>query len=328
MFSLSGQSPKVQANKSRETYIKLDNRTKSSTARNADRTGIPSIPRIYSQKEQNEIKELSQINYHKEFQRPNTVIKQSRVFKDEIVNGSHPVKLQPIESNLDNRLERIASAQTQVRSDHFFNISNHEAFFRETQRIYKNDCIIIANENLKQSQMIRFKALNKDGAQLNYQNAANLTMNPSSTRYISNILLMDEKTANEKGGEIFLSKNTAKKMFGVSTASKNEWGIEQKKPSLVNHSGSTFNPINPLLVNISMTKNQLQEINQSKLFYKPKALSDFIDLNRNGAPNHNNLFREEFKKNATCFHKTKGLCSNFYDTHHQYRSICPKPFFK
>lgn len=329
MFSLSGQSPKVQANKNRDNFIRLDNRIKSSTTRHTDRTGILSVPRIYSEQEQIKIKDLASINYSKEFQRPNTVIRQSRMPTNVSSSKEHKEKFIPPKCNED-RFERVASAQNQMRgNNYYFSLSNQDAFFRETQQIYKNGCTRIAIENLKNSEFIRSKVLsNKEGMQLQYKNPGNLTMNANSPRFISNIILMDQVTAYEKGAEAFLSKATEQKKFGASTASKNEWRIEKKKPSLINHSGYEYNPINPLLLNVGKTKVQLQEISDNRQFYKPKVLSGFIDLNRNGAPNHNGLFREEFRKNATCFHKTKGICSNFYDTHRQYKNICEKPFFK
>lgn len=143
--------------------------------------------------------------------------------------------------------------------------------------------------------------------------------------------LKNNKTTQQKSGEVYLYKPQKLESYTTSKESKSEWAAKTSLPSLLNHTSSNWHPLNASNKNISYTKEQiLTENNKEGInpIYRQKSISEFIDLTRVGAPNPNRTYLESFNKTHGCFRKRTDLGGAYNDIHKMYKDICDRPFIR
>jgi hypothetical protein len=312
-----------------------------------------------NQEEMKKYEKLNIINLEKEYKRPTTVVNErkpinfsinqeiKRIDKDKVnKNTANYTKINNNNTYLEKIQERAASASIN-------NHSTYSKYFNIVSKEYSHEFRLIChdkkevNQNVKK---IQFKNLssdiffNKQNNQINNSSIKNnnitaisdLNKIPEKSNKIhENIVFYNDDVAKNKSSEKFVFYNKPSKVFYPNSQSHTNWTEKSGFPSLVNHSNTKYNPINMLIANNCKTKEDLinecklnNNFNANNLANKKKSLCEIIDLNRNGAPNWNKLFTEQFKQDKNCFNKSKNICNTFYDNYNSYRSICSQPFKK
>lgn len=331
-------------------------------------SGINTITRIYDKEEYKKIENLALTNYLKEASRPQTVFNQRKNLSTKIqINEKLPenttskeqikyqkINVYPINKNSALK-ERVASANTYKRVFNLGSQFDRDNILKKANIEYKKECEFIAKEIRHKRRIL---GLEKDSKNNQYDSLFNITSKPHQNesdifnlktkdegilsgnqnntykvnqRIKHSVILMDEETAKSKGNEVTLLQNSKNKPINICTESKSNWRGDENKTKdvgILNHVSTTYNPISSTLKNFGYTKEEVLKANSYKPFYKPKIMSDFIDKNRNGAPNKNTTFRTVLQDDEGSFKKTKTIISNYYDIYNQYKNVCEKPFQK
>ena len=248
-----------------------------------------------------------------------------------------------------------------IMSNNKYNTNNNYNYFCKTDSLFKKinseynkefKLLIIENKEMKK--LIRKEKVNINlDSNTNNKNSNNTLCNINQFNSIlknvnnNNIIILNDKTCAQKGNEANILKiENLKhpKEYSVSSKSSNIFNINKSnnnnnnddtaegfhnnlnRKSFINCTSINYNPINFLSNNINTNKAQLINNLLNYNCYKPKIMSGILDLNRNGAPNINQKFREAYNNNNKCFNINKGLLSNYYDTYHTYKNSCKKPF--
>lgn len=119
--------------------------------------------------------------------------------------------------------------------------------------------------------------------------------------------------------------------YNISSETSKGWGLREPVPSLLNHSSSQYNPLNPSIKNFSKTKEQIiqeckENFNGFNPINKQKNLSEFSHITRVGGPNNNIDYNKSFIKNPNIFRKNENMFTEYYLIHSQYKNISDKPF--
>jgi hypothetical protein len=149
----------------------------------------------------------------------------------------------------------------------------------------------------------------------------------------SDIFMMkNNPLALQKNAEKYLDAAKKSQVYSSSSRSNSEWQPKNAYASLLNHSSTNYNLLNPEAKNTSRTKGQiLNESHTGNSFnptFKQKSLCEFIDLTRVGVPNPNKEFLSAFNKSKNGFGRESNLCSAYLDLHKMYRGISERPFVK
>ena len=149
----------------------------------------------------------------------------------------------------------------------------------------------------------------------------------------SDIFMMkNNPLALQKNAEKYLDAAKKSQVYSSSSRSNSEWQPKNAYASLLNHSSTNYNLLNPEAKNTSRTKGQIliesQAGNNFNPIFKQKSLCEFIDLTRVGVPNPNKEFLSAFNKSKNGFGRESNLCSAYLDLHKMYRGISERPFVK
>lgn len=259
-----------------------------------------------------------------------------------------------LNNNMTKRVnQRAVSAR--IESNH-----HYSQYFKLVDNEYQIEFKRLAKQNPENKDFVKLiSTFGKNGSdifpkevtsdynkQANYQdnyNDLNYFQEKSNNKHYKenndSVILLNKKTAECKSSEQYLFAPKRNKIFDPSKRSESEWVEKKGYPSLFNHSSTPYNPINQLLKNTSNTKrevingcnlenkiNTMHNINNNAS-HKKKGMFEILDLNRNGAPNWNTKFTEQFNNDKNCFNKTQGVGGSYYDNYKSYKSICHKPFY-
>lgn len=135
-----------------------------------------------------------------------------------------------------------------------------------------------------------------------------------------------------KCGENYLFKNTPKPKYTSSRESNSKWAPNQNNlPSLFNYQSTGYNITCPDKKANAKTKQIVMEESYNRgegvnPTHKQKAMSEFIDITKNGSGNPGRDFIKNFKENKLCCFKKSDVCATFGDIHKIYKDLCNKPF--
>ena len=333
MFSLASQSPKINANKTRvSSAFTLKNNFQNTIIH-----GFEPIMKKFDKNEFLNIEALAEINYQKEFKKDRTIINVTNNNTKQNIEYKK-INVFPKSKNIRS-ISAIQDKRQNMKSEYDYNLKLYsESYLKDFNNLIKEneEKASLTNKKL----LLYDKESHKKPRIINNNNASdifnrtfnvpkhssfNTIQNTHNEKLNSNVILMDETTSRYKSGETYALDKFKPKTFCGTTLSNSEITQNSNKLSLINHSSTTTNPIIPNIININAKlKNEI--IIESNGCLKSKAISRIVDSNRNGAPNHNKLFREEIKKDKNVFNKKISLCTNFYDIYSQYKGICNKPF--
>jgi hypothetical protein len=146
--------------------------------------------------------------------------------------------------------------------------------------------------------------------------------------YLNSDVFMNRYNSDslDKTGEKYLFKNIYKP-FTSTTESGSEWKDTRFHNNLIGHSSTKYNILNPKVINISKTKEDVSESNPFSTF-KQKSISQGIDLNHSFGQNSCKIFANTIRTTRNPFNMTNNVCSSYYDLHQSYRNISNKPFSK
>lgn len=152
---------------------------------------------------------------------------------------------------------------------------------------------------------------------------------PTNNLYMSSDVFYLNKNVNkfdmQKSGEkYFFNSATGRNKYTGVRESKSEWG--DKKSMIIKIKNLPSTKYNILVPNAKEISKTQQEMNQPH--NRTKALSEFIDLTRVPAPNYNPDYQKQYKDNPNTFRKVHGMCSDYYDSYGQGKSVYTKPFVK
>lgn len=123
--------------------------------------------------------------------------------------------------------------------------------------------------------------------------------------------------------------NKATKPYTITSKSNSEWNSLSKDVSLLNHTSTKFHILNPLIKNISLTKNEIINQTEHNPIHRQKMLCEYIDVTRVGCPNPNKEYLKAYNKSNFSFNRTSDICTSFSDLHsREYKHLLKQPFKK
>ena len=152
---------------------------------------------------------------------------------------------------------------------------------------------------------------------------------PTNNLYMSSDVFYLNKNVGQfeiqKSGEkYFFNSAIGRNKYTGVRESRSEWGDKRSSIIKIKNLPSTiYNILAPNAKGICKTPGEMNQPHN-----RTKALSEFIDLTRVPAPNYNPDYQNQYKDNQNTFRKIHGMCSDYYDSYGQGKSVYTKPFVK
>ncbi len=223
-------------------------------------------------------------------------------------------------NSINNPLLPLESHNLNQNQNNFFDKIKINNFYlnkpKTSYELNRNNNNINKSINQKESDIFCLKndynSLKKIGEKyLIVDKYNNNNQNPSNNTYSNNIYLKSKE-------------------YSSTTNSNSNWSPKNNVLSLINYGSTEYDIISSNKKRVFEGKNyyikSYENLNENKLAYKQKSISEICDLNKIAMPNFQKNYSDALKNNPKIFNKTVNLCNSFNNLFGEYKGSISRPF--